>query len=746
MLTGLLLACTQSVGVAAEGKPEYRILMLYGSERISLWIQGYNERLLGSLPTDVEVNITIEMLPLPTRGDMTLEQLADSLNYQHRDLNPDLVVSVLTEAIEFDRGYGHIYAPDAPRLSILPGPEILQDIKEETDHYVLESGINEAARSTLSLIPQLLPETEQIYAIGGATPGDRSYFSRIRTVIEEMDLGYNPIFLEGLTTDELLEALSDAPEHSVVILSTYDEDRYGNQMRTGIIPELIGESTEIPVFALFNSVLGMGAVIGGSITDAALYGERSAEMILAIRDGGTNLDSVAPPVANVFDAERLQRYGINRNLLPIDSILINDNQPLWQQYITEIVIACSIIIVQMILIIALIQAMRRQKHAELLLRQTQKMEALGKVSGGVAHDFNNVLMAIMGNAEMAKIYMDKEPKTALGLLDKVLTASDRARNLVTQILMFSRKADEEEMKSVNLRETLIETIDMLRDSANQSMNVELHCPKSVWNVKANTTQIQQVIMNLCNNAWDAMDKDGNVEIQVRNEQILESRQLFQQELPAGDYLSVSIKDSGCGIDKEEMSRVFEPFYTTKEHGKGTGLGLALVYGIVKAHGGYIDIKSYVNEGTTVSCFFKASTDKASEEKDSGELKSRSGHKESILLVDDDLMVLDAICKILTELGYSVDAFNRPVDALHSFNQKAAEYDLVFSDLSMPEMDGMRLIQNIRETRPEIPSILCTGYLDSLNQLEAEKLQNFSTLKKPFNVDEISRKVHAALAA
>ncbi len=742
----ILIVCTQSRGHAAEEEPEYRILMLFGSERITLWIQDFNERLLQAIPTDLELNVTLEMLPLQTDG--SLEQLAYSLSSQHQNHDPDLVVSVLPEAVEFDYLYGQIYAPDATRLFILPTPEVVRAVSDEPDHYLLESGISEAAKSTVTLIPELIPEVEQIYTIGGASPGDISYFSRVRSAIEEMEIDIPVTYLQGLPTNELLDALqtSPSPENTVIVLSTYDEDRNGIQMRTGIIPELIGEHTDIPVFALFDIVLGMGAVVGGSITDAELYGERAAEMILALRDGSTNLDSVPPPVGNVFDAERLRRYGINRNLLPVGTELINDDQPLWQQYMTEIVVASSIIIFQLILIIALIQAMRRQEKAELLLRQTQKMEALGKVSGGVAHDFNNVLMAIMGNAEMAKLYMGKEPETAKSLLDKVLTASDRARNLVTQILMFSRKADEEDMKSVNLRATLKETVDMLRNSAHKPMRVELYCPDNLWNVKANTTQIQQVIMNLCNNAQDAMDESGVVEIEVRNESLVDSRKLFQQQLPAGDYLAISIRDNGEGISKESISRVFEPFYTTKDHDKGTGLGLALVYGIIKAHGGFIDIHSEVNVGTAITCYLKASSEEISQEKTITKQESKFGRKESILLIDDDQMVLDAISKILIELGYSVDAYNRPVEALYSFKQRAQDYDLIFSDLSMPEMDGMRLIQNIRETRPEIPSILCTGYLDSLNQLEAETMTNFSTLKKPFNVEEISRKVHAALAA
>lgn len=742
----ILIVCTQSPGHAAEEEPEYRVLMLFGSERITLWIQEFNERLLQAIPTDLELNVTLEMLPLQT--DRSLEQLADSLHSQHQNHDPDLVVSVLPEAVEFDHQYGQIYAPDATRLFILPTPEVVRAVSDEPDHYLLESGISDAAISTVTLIPELIPEVQQIYTIGGASPGDVSYFSRVRSAIEEMEIDIPVTYLQGLPTNELLDALhtSPSPENTVIVLSTYDEDRNGIQMRTGIIPELIGDHTNIPVFALFDIVLGMGAVIGGSITDAELYADRAAEMILALRDGSTNLDSVPPPVGNVFDAERLRRYGINRNLLPVGTELINDDQPLWQQYMTEIVIASSIIVFQLILIIALVQAMRRQEKAELLLRQTQKMEALGKVSGGVAHDFNNVLMAIMGNAEMAKLYMSKEPETAKNLLDKVLTASDRARDLVTQILMFSRKADEEDMKPVNLRATLKETVDMLRNSAHKPMQVELYCPDNLWKVKANTTQIQQVIMNLCNNAQDAMDESGIVEIEVRNESLVDSRKLFQQVLPVGDYLSITIRDNGEGISKEYISKVFEPFYTTKDHDKGTGLGLALVYGIIKAHGGFIDIHSEVNVGTAITCYLKASSEEVSQEEAIAKQESKFGRKESILLIDDDQMVLDAISKILTELGYSVDAYNRPVEALYSFKRRAQDYDLIFSDLSMPEMDGMRLIQNIRETRPEIPSILCTGYLDSLNQLEAESMKNFSTLKKPFNVEEISRKVHAALAA
>lgn len=742
----LFVLCTAGSqhSIAAENEAFKSILIIYGSQDFSLWGQEFNESLLNSIPTDTSVRVTLDFLPLGRSGPEELQAIAEALRDRRRSLNPDLIVGVLPAGSSFLHEWGDTFAADATRVYVLPSVEKTNEIYQSGSRLVLETGIEDAAIGTLQIMPQLLPNLEQVFVLGGSAPADISYFSRVVSAISDSSLELEFTYLQGLTPSELVDFLADAPENSAILLSTYDTDHEGRVFRTGFIPSLLNIETTLPIFALYNSVMKVGGVLGGNITSAALYGEKTADLVMSQLFGEISADTSSPATSYVFDALQLNRFGINRNLLPPGSELINDDQALWRQYLPVILIGTFIIFLQLALIIALLRSMRRRKKAEEELRQTHKMEALGNLSGGVAHDFNNVLMAIVGNAEIANIYMDDKPDLAKDHLDKVLTASNRAKSLVTQILMFSRHSEEEDLNSISLQDLLTESIALIRASSSKHTNIEVLCADDLWNVRANPTQIQQVLMNLSNNAQHAMKEQGTISIIARNQNISAAKTIFQTTLPVGEYVAISISDTGIGISKENISRIFEPFFTTKTQGEGTGLGLALVYGIVKAHGGYLDIQSALGKGTMFTIYLRANMEDVDEHVQNAEEKISQGDNELILLVDDDEMVIDAIKGILIQQGYSVEAFTKPVDALREFREDPDKYNLVISDLSMPEMDGVRLISNIREVRGDIPAMLCTGYIDSLNQSDAEKLSNFTILSKPCSMSEIAAATSNAL--
>ncbi|MEX2469470.1 MAG: ATP-binding protein, partial [Pseudohongiellaceae bacterium] len=450
---------------------------------------------------------------------------------------------------------------------------------------------------------------------------------------------------------------------------------------------------------------------------------------------------VSAQPAYLFNGAQLDRFGINRRLLPPGSLIVNDPANLWRDYDQWIIAGVVIFALQMLLIALLLEAIRRRRVAEAELQRTQKLDALGSLAGGIAHDFNNTLMSIVANTELAM--EDHSEDTALKKqLGNVLAASQRARNMVRQILLFSRQSATQSVALLDTSAQLQESVAQIRSSLPLNCRIDLNCASGLAPVYFDSTQLHQVLLNLCVNAEHAMGGAGVIAIQAQNETVNWSRHLFNQKLPPGEYVTISVSDSGSGISAEDLRRVFEPFFSTKAAGKGSGLGLALVYQIMKAHKGFIDLNSQPEHGTRVTLYLKGAADPeaASEPPLRTSRKSR-GDNEPILLVDDDIMVLDTTRHILENLGYEVHAFSNSVEALRRFQKDPDYFRLIFSDLSMPEMDGVRLITRARQTRPTIPVILCTGYQESVG---ANELENCRILLKPVGAVEIAEAVAGAL--
>ncbi len=392
---------------------------------------------------------------------------------------------------------------------------------------------------------------------------------------------------------------------------------------------------------------------------------------------------------------------------------------------------------------ALIRDVTLRLSQEEELRQAHKMEALGNLAGGIAHDFNNILMAIVGSAEIAKISLD-DPDRLDDQLSNIVVASDRAKRLVSQILLFSRHS-EEVLRPVDLQNLLEESAALIRASSPKSIDIAVSTTDKLWNVNANATQVQQVLMNLCANAQYAMENSGQIFITATNQEITESKKLFKDSVPPGKYVSLSISDTGTGISPKDIAFVFDPFFTTKPRGEGTGMGLALVYGIVKSHGAYLDLQSEVGQGTTVTLYLKATRGNESETRQALTGKISQGNGELILLIDDEEMVVEVNRRMLMHLGYSVESYTDAVEGMRTFEASPDKFDLVISDLSMPNLDGVTLLENVRQLRRDIPTILCTGYLDAIPPAEAENSSDFTVLIKPSSMATISTAVVDALS-
>jgi len=386
------------------------------------------------------------------------------------------------------------------------------------------------------------------------------------------------------------------------------------------------------------------------------------------------------------------------------------------------------------------RAEEEKKKLEIQLQQAQKMEAIGALAGGIAHDFNNILSAIIGYTELARL--NDGVSTIENELNQVLIAANRAKDLVKQILAFSRQTDEERMP-VSVGMVVKEAIKFLRATIPTTIEIKSRIDKNSGAVLANSVELHQIIMNLCTNAVHAIgDRGGVLEVEVRNAEIEHAQINNFVELEMGSYVLVSVKDTGYGMTPDVIKRIFDPYFTTKEKGVGTGLGLAVVHGIVKKSGGAIQVESEPGKWTIFYIYLprinmtlpiKAAQPKPIE-----------GGPERILFVDDEKMLVDIGEQVLQRLGYHVVSRTSSIEALELFKAKPDYFDLVITDQTMPGMTGDALARELLRIRPNLPVIICTGYSQTIDHERAKKIGIKALVEKPMLMDEIAAAVRKVL--
>jgi two-component system, cell cycle sensor histidine kinase and response regulator CckA len=387
------------------------------------------------------------------------------------------------------------------------------------------------------------------------------------------------------------------------------------------------------------------------------------------------------------------------------------------------------------------------QHVQLeqLLHQAQKMEAIGTLAGGIAHDFNNILGAIIGYSEIALDDIETDTEAAENLR-QVLKAGKRAKELVRQILSFSRLGGEQKVV-LKISRTVKEAIRLLRATLPSSIEiVEQYNEKNDY-IMGEATRIHQVMLNLCSNAAHAMEENengGTLTIRIERITLDESNIIFYPELKPGNYIRLIVKDNGKGMDPATMERIFDPYFTTKEKGKGTGLGMAVVHGIVRSHSGSINVTSRPGEGSTFEIMLPA-IDSGTEPKElAAEPVAPPGKKERVLLVDDETMLTDMAGQMLRKLDYIVTTVNSPTLALDIFKKNPDGYDLLITDMTMPHMQGDKLAQEIKKIRTDIPIVLCTGYSEQSTITKANAAGINHIILKPLSASQLGTIVHKAL--
>ena len=398
------------------------------------------------------------------------------------------------------------------------------------------------------------------------------------------------------------------------------------------------------------------------------------------------------------------------------------------------------------------RAEAQRNELELQLRESHKMQALGTMAGGIAHDFNNIVGAILGNVELAKADCGHNPQALESLLE-IEKAGRRARDLVRQILTFSRN-EPPKRYPVHANEVMRDTERLLRVTLPPAIELQVDAPPDLPCMLADPTQVEQAIFNLATNAVHALgDNRGLIQLEA-SQSLSEQRLCDRLGLPLGDYIVISVRDNGPGIAPETLQRIFEPFFTTKPVGQGTGLGLAVVHGVMRTHGGAVDVNSRLGQGSTFTLYFPVSAqDSTSERPPSVRASNKSvcavpaaqpatepEQRKHVMYVDDDQALVSLVQRLLRRRGYQVTGFLDPREATEALRQDPFAYDLVVTDYNMPGYCGVDLVRDTKTIRPDLPVALASGYITTEIEAQAIAAGALALIYKPNDVEELCETV------
>ena len=390
--------------------------------------------------------------------------------------------------------------------------------------------------------------------------------------------------------------------------------------------------------------------------------------------------------------------------------------------------------------VGLLKDITEHRKTEAQLRQAQKMEAIGTLAGGIAHDFNNILMAIIGHADLAKMKLPGDSEVIYNL-NQVKSAGERAKRLIQQILAFSRMGEQQRI-ALSITPLIKEALKFLKSTLPTSIEIRDYLEADPGIIEADATQIHQIVMNFCTNAEHAMrEEGGTLHVKLIRVEVDRQTALQHHELHTGPHVRLTVTDTGCGMEPETLEHIFDPYFTTKEVGEGTGLGLSVVHGIVNTHGGAITVKSAPAKGTTFHVYFPIiEKEEKLQERSEGPLPTGN---ERILFVDDEQVIVYIGEKTLGQLGYDVVTKANGVDALELFRADPDRFDLVITDMTMPRMTGDQFARELIKLRPDIPIILCTGFNPKISKEQAGKIGIKAFVMKPLvrrDMANIVRKV------
>lgn len=389
------------------------------------------------------------------------------------------------------------------------------------------------------------------------------------------------------------------------------------------------------------------------------------------------------------------------------------------------------------------KAEKEREEMQIQLFRAQKMEAIGVLVAGVAHDFNNLLMAIQGNVDLLLGKLDETDSLCSNLKD-IQHASKHGADLIRQLLLFSRKQPME-FRPLNINKTVNNLLKMMKRLIGEDITIETHLEPELWIVEADAANIEQMLVNLVINARDAMPEGGMLTIKTENVTLKKDECKVIPEAKHGKFICLSVQDTGVGMDEGTVERVFEPFFTTKKNGKGTGLGLSVAYGIVKKHKGWINIETRPGEGSTFKTYLPASSKELEDEsKERISLAELQGSGERVLVVEDQEGVREFLSRALSENGYLATEVKDAKEARDIFEEEKGNFDLIFCDVVLPDKSGLQLVSQLLSSKPGIPVLLSSGYVDEKSQRSLIHKRGFRFLQKPYSLVNLLQTIKETL--
>ena len=449
----------------------------------------------------------------------------------------------------------------------------------------------------------------------------------------------------------------------------------------------------------------------------------------------------APDIRTPEESDRLQKYFADKAGDPADAGIWHHLTKDGRTIVAEIIAHQMTFQDRPALLVAALNVTEK-RALENQLRQSQKFEAVGQLAGGIAHDFNNMLGAILGWVELGVEDTSTNSQLQTYFL-KIKHQADRAAALTRQLLAFARRQILEP-RNVNLNAIIRDVIALLGKIIGSNIEVKLALAENLHAVKADPTQVEQIIMNLCLNARDAMPNGGDLELETVSLEVTDAMCAGHKYATPGPHVRLSVRDTGSGIDPANLERIFEPFFTTKGVGKGTGLGLATVYGIVKQHGGFLEVGSKLGEGTQFHVYFPVVAHAKAEEQVPQAPRIVRGGKETVLLVEDHDGLREIASAALSSLGYSVVLAHDGEQAVELFRAHRAEIALVILDVVLPKLGGPEAFARMCAYQPDIPVLFVTGYSSDAEVLRAVQERKHPLLQKPYGPRELALRVREAL--
>mgnify|MGYP006278190445 CR=1 FL=1 len=372
-------------------------------------------------------------------------------------------------------------------------------------------------------------------------------------------------------------------------------------------------------------------------------------------------------------------------------------------------------------------------------QRAQKLDGIGKLAGGIAHDFNNLITVITGQAQIAEMEIENDHPVHNNLIE-IIKATERAAKLTSQLLVFSRKQPMHK-KPLNINNVIEDLSTMLKRLIGENINIHFDLTEDLWYIKGDESNIEQIIMNLSINARDAMPAGGDLYIRTGNTFISEELANRSYHGEPGKHVVLTIQDTGVGIDSEIINKIFDPFFSTKKKSKGTGLGLSVIYGIVTKHKGWIDVDSTVDKGSTFKIYFPSCPEpEEAKIKNQIEIENLKGNGEKILFIEDEPGILDYGRQLLEQNGYVVDSAKDASEAYQKFVDQEGNYDIIISDVVLPDFNGLDLVQDLRKRKPGLPVIMSSGYTDEKSKQSKIIDRGLPFIQKPYEAKDLLKTV------